>query len=162
VLEISQVEVEGLVAGDNDLQPERGWGRNRQLEGEFTGGVCHCSLVDSLRTGTDLGIGNGICGHGIDEGAAQLSRRRQGWNGHDHREDQGLFQKVHAATPGIVPTRNGDRKARSGCAAAWWVGVSNFLRRYDPDQVRGVCSQPCSSSGHPHGNAFVSVRQRAG
>jgi hypothetical protein len=27
-------------------------------------------------------------------------------------------------------------------AAAWWVGVSNFLRRHDPDQVRGVCSQP--------------------
>ncbi len=29
------------------------------------------------------------------------------------------------------------------------VGVSKFLRRHDPDQVRGVCSQPVSSRAPP-------------
>ena len=29
------------------------------------------------------------------------------------------------------------------------MGVSNFLRRYDPDQVRGVSSQPCDHRAPP-------------
>ena len=38
------------------------------------------------------------------------------------------------------PAREGE--ARSRMRAAWRAGVSNFLRRHDPDQVRGVSLSP--------------------
>ena len=79
---------------------------------------------------------------------SSTAERAQRPQGHGE-EDDGLLHMRHAEAP--VLDREGLRDAGSPLRMLYGkgVGVSNFLRRHDPDQVRGVCSQPCRCRAPP-------------